>query len=109
MDSQTKTNDITTVREALFNTLEGLRNKTIDLDHAKAINEVAQTLINSAKAEVDALRVLGGNGTGFIPALLDKPEQKPALQNLRDKGILPADPSIPGISHPMPGVTRHTC
>ncbi|HAF43452.1 MAG TPA: hypothetical protein DCK83_00525 [Gallionellaceae bacterium] len=78
-------NDITAVRTALFDTLKALSDKAnpMDLDRAKAINEVAQTIINSAKVEVDALRVIGGNGTGFIP-----PFKK-----------LPA----------APGITNHTC
>lgn len=112
MSEQTNlpTNDITTVRTALFDTLRGLGNKNepMDIERAKAINEVAQTIINSAKVEVDALRVIGGTGSGFIPALPpSKPEQKPALQNLREKGIVPQEPSRPGITHPAPGHTVH--
>lgn len=84
-------NDITAVRTALFDTLRALgdKDKPMEIDRAKAINEVAQTLINSAKVEVDALRVIGGSGSGFIPAL---PSQKPAR---------------PGITHPAPGIIRH--
>lgn len=104
---QTKTvNDISALRTTLFETLRGLSDKEapMDIDRAKAINEVAQTIINSAKVEVDALKVIGGTGSGFIPA--EKPEPRPALQNLRGKGILP-DKLPAGISYPAPGVTRH--
>jgi hypothetical protein len=104
------TSDITAVRTALFDALRGLsdKDKPMDIDRAKAIAEVAQTIINSAKVEVDALRVIGGTGTGFIPALPPpKSEPKPALQNLRDKGIVPPEPVRPGITHPMPGYTVH--
>jgi hypothetical protein len=107
-----QTNNITAVRDVLFDTLRGLGNKDepMDIDRAKAINEVAQTIINSAKVEVDALRVIGGTGTGFIPALTPpKPEPRPALQNLRDKGILPQEKTGAGgiVSHPAPGHTIH--
>jgi hypothetical protein len=66
----TQINDITTLRTTLFDTLRALSNKDkpMDIDRAKAINDVAQTIINSAKVEVDALRVIGGIGSGFIPA-----------------------------------------
>lgn len=105
-------NDITAVRTALFDTLRALgdKDKPMDIDRAKAINEVAQTIINSAKVEVDALRVIGGTGSGFIPALPpQKPEPRPALENLREKGILPKKyDTPPKITHPAPGVTRHT-
>lgn len=104
------TNDISAVRAVLFDTLRKLGDKDspMDIDRAKAISEVAQTIINSAKVEVDALRVIGGTGTGFISAIPPKQEPKPALQNLRDKGILAEDPARPGISYPAPGVIRHT-
>lgn len=112
MSKQTNqpTNDISAVRTALFDTLRKLGDKDspMDIDRAKAISEVAQTIINSAKVEIDALRVIGGTGTGFIPAPPPpKQEPKPALKNLREKGILPEE-SRPGITHPAPGVIRHT-
>lgn len=77
----------------------------MQLDRAKAINETAQTIINSVKAEYDALKVIGGTGSGFIPTLPPvKPEPRPALENLRSKGILPDDG---GTTHPSPGHTVH--
>ena len=62
-------NTIENLREHLFFTLEGLRDKDnpMDIDRAKAIADVAQTIINSAKAEVDAARILGTTQqTGFL-------------------------------------------
>lgn len=46
------------LRNHLFATLEDLRDtdKPMDLARAKAVAEVAQTLINLAKVEVDAYR-----------------------------------------------------
>lgn len=79
------TNDITGVRAVLFDTLRALsdKDKPMEIERAMAINDVAQTIINSAKVEVDGLRVLGGTGTGFIPAFrLGKPSggtEQPAL------------------------------
>lgn len=62
------TNDIAALRVHLFETLTALKDKQspMDIDRAKAISEVAQTIINSAKVEVDHLRIVGGQGTGFI-------------------------------------------
>lgn len=48
------------LREHLFATLEGLRAGTIDIERAKAISEVSQTIINSAKVEVEAARLVDG-------------------------------------------------
>lgn len=56
------------LRERLGETLDALLDKSnpMDLDRAKAVAEVAQTMINVAKVEIDYARVTGGAGTGFI-------------------------------------------
>lgn len=60
--------DINAMRTDLFDVLRGLKNGSIDVATAKAINETAQVLINSAKVEVDFLKVTNGKaGSGFIP------------------------------------------
>ena len=64
-------NDIADLRAHLFDTLAALKcaDKPMDLDRAKTIAAVAQVVINSAKAEIDFLRLRGEGcqGTGFIP------------------------------------------
>lgn len=61
--------DINSLRSTLFDTLAMLKDNKIDLDRAKAINETAQTIINTAKVEVDYMKASGATGsTGFIPA-----------------------------------------
>ena len=58
-------NDITELRSALFDTLRALREGKIDIDRASAINNTAQTIINSAKVEIDHMKLVGGT-SGFI-------------------------------------------
>lgn len=62
-------NTITDLRGHLFDTLRRLKDKDnpLEIERARAISDIAQTIINSAKAEVDYLRVAGGKGSGFIP------------------------------------------
>lgn len=62
------------LREHLFATLEGLRDKDnpMDVERAKAIAEVAREIVSSAKVEVDHMKVAGGKGSGFI-AIEEKP------------------------------------
>lgn len=64
-------NSIADLRQHLFETLAALKDdkKPMDLDRAKAIADVAQVVINSAKVEVDFMRMRGdgSKGTGFIP------------------------------------------
>jgi hypothetical protein len=55
------------LRNHLFETIEMLKDGDIDIDKAKAISEVAQVIINSAKVEVQFLKEMGSNRhTGFI-------------------------------------------
>ena len=61
-------NKIEDLRNHLFETLEMLKDGDIDVERAKAVSGVAQTIINSAKVEIDYLRVTEQrSGTGFIP------------------------------------------
>lgn len=64
-------NTITDLRGHLFDTLRALKDKDnpMDIDRARAVSDIAQTIINSAKVEVDHLRVAGGKGSGFIPEI----------------------------------------
>jgi hypothetical protein len=62
-------NKIEDLRNHLFATLEALQDdeKPMDLDRAKAIAEVSQVIINSAKVEIDFINKVGGTATNFIP------------------------------------------
>lgn len=81
---KTKIQDL---REHLFATLEDLRDKEkpMDLDRAKAIADVAQVVINSAKVEVEMCKATGKvSGSGFMPiAPSSEPDrqQPPAIRN----------------------------
>lgn len=61
-------NKIEDLRDHLFATLEALRDtdKPMEIDRAKAISQVAGTIIESAKVEVKYLELVGGNGSAFI-------------------------------------------
>ena len=62
-------NKITDLRDHLFETLEALKDKEnpMEIERARAISDVAQTIINSAKVEVEFMKTSGGNGSGFVP------------------------------------------
>jgi len=65
----------------------------MDLDRAKTVCAVAGQIIDSARVEVEFVKISGGTGTGFIPDA-DRPA---ALPNAQSNG------AKPGIL----GVTRH--
>ena len=56
------------LRNTLIDMIKTLSDKdaAVDLDRAKVAAELAQVVVNSAKAEVDFMRVTGGTGSGFI-------------------------------------------
>lgn len=64
-------NKIEDLRNHLFAALEGLsdRDKPMEIDRAMAIAEVAQVVINSAKVEVEFLKLQHGpaKATDFVP------------------------------------------
>ena len=59
---------INDLRAHLFDTLKALndKQKPLDIERAKVVADVGQVIINSAKVEVDFMRVAGGKGSGFI-------------------------------------------
>lgn len=61
-------NKMTDLRNHLFETLEKLKDdeNPMDLQRAKTISDVAQTIINSAKVEVDFLEIVGEGGGEFF-------------------------------------------
>lgn len=85
-------NKIEDLRNHLFATLEGLLDESnpMDVDRARAVSEVAKTMIDSAKAETERMKLvydLGVDaGTDFIPK--DKRLPSPHLRSVeggRDK------------------------
>jgi hypothetical protein len=66
--------NINELRAELFDTLRALRSKEapLEIERAKAVAEIAQVIINSAKVEVDNMKLTGGRGSGFMT------EQPPA-------------------------------
>lgn len=77
-------NKIDDLRNHLFETLEALKDneEPMDLARARAIADVSRVIVDSAKVEVDFLKVTGGlRSTGFLPedAGEETPRPKPKL------------------------------
>lgn len=81
------------VREMLLSAMKQVRDGTIDIDRASTLRDLGQTLINSAKVEVDYLRATDSiNATGFI--IQDDDKKRPALPSPH-LGRLPRTASRP--------------
>ncbi|MFA9287954.1 hypothetical protein ACCQ08_24460 [Comamonas sp. SY3] len=79
---------ITEVRQALLSTLSDLRNRDnpMDIDRAKAVAHVASVLVETAKVEVDFLRVTGSDRSEFLAPpqeeqRLPQPSNEPTAHN----------------------------
>jgi hypothetical protein len=92
-------NHISAVRQMLLATMADLRDpvKPMDVERAEAISNVAQTIINSAKVEVDYLRATGQTSTPFL-------EVPPDAPYLTSKVVaLPSGAAISARQHRMQG------
>jgi hypothetical protein len=71
-------NKIEDLRNHLFVAIEALLDEEnpMDIDRAKAVADVAQVMINSAKVEVEFMKTTGGTGSGFIENTERRPELK---------------------------------
>jgi len=61
-------NKIEDLRNHLFVCIENImdEDKNFDIERARAVSDIAQTIINSAKVEIQYLEKIGGKGTGFV-------------------------------------------
>jgi hypothetical protein len=59
-------NTIDKLREHLFDTMQALKDGDMDVEDARAMSDIAQTVINSAKVEVEYLRAVGGKQSKFL-------------------------------------------
>jgi hypothetical protein len=61
-------NKLSDLRNHLFESIEMLKSGEMEIDKAQAINGLAQTLVASAKVEVDYIKSVGGmnDRSGFI-------------------------------------------
>lgn len=75
-------NRLVDLRNHLFLTLEKLNDEDnpMDLERARTVADVAQVLVNSAKIEVEHMKVAGRiTGTDFIPLTAEAIDDVPVL------------------------------
>lgn len=60
-------NNLQSLNDTLFETLQGVKNGSIKTTDAKVINELAGTIINNAKVQLEAIKVTkGGRGSDIF-------------------------------------------
>lgn len=78
-------NKIDDLRNHLFETLEALKDpdKPMELARARAVADVAKVLVESAKVEVDFLKVTGAlKSTNFLPIEEDEQRKVPPARRI---------------------------
>lgn len=77
-------NNINDLRAVLFETLQSVKGGMMEIDRAKAISDLSQTIINTAKAEIDYAKATGANvSSAFIEPqrFIGTPPAPPSLVN----------------------------
>lgn len=60
------TENITDLRNHLFATLKAVKSGEMELDRARAVNEISKTIIDTARVEVDFIKTQGEGCSDFI-------------------------------------------
>lgn len=61
--------NISDLRDGLFEAMQLLKDGKLSVEQAKAISEMGQVIINSAKVEVDYIRANNGGEMPFLEAV----------------------------------------
>lgn len=91
--------DITELRTLIGEVLAGVKDGTLGIEQAKTIKGLADSLIDSAKVEVEFCRVTDTLGSGFIPT--QPTPHPPALAQIN-----PLPEGTTTIERPGAGTTR---
>lgn len=67
------------LREALFATLQGVKDGSIDIDRARAVNELGKTICDTARVEVDYLKANGGGESEFLASAVGQDNLPPGI------------------------------
>lgn len=75
----TERKNIDDLRATLFATLDAVKTGVMDLDRARTINELGKTIIDTAKVEVDYLRVTNGGESEFLGSTVGSDNLPPGI------------------------------
>lgn len=70
------------LRAVLFETLQAVKAGTLDLDRARAVNELGRSITETAKVEVEYLRATGGGESTFISSAVGNDNLPPGITGI---------------------------
>ncbi|MEI6865505.1 hypothetical protein [Flavicella sp.] len=62
------TNTLNTLTDRLFETLTGIKDGSITIENAKAVNDISSTIISGAKVQLDAMKLM--KKSAKLPAII---------------------------------------
>lgn len=89
----------------MFETLQGLKDGSIDIEKAKVMGEIGQVLINTAKVEVDFIRANDGGSSEFLESSGTRALPRKAPEPIREQ--FSKTPTASGFKVVEGNVTRH--
>lgn len=79
---------INDLRTVLLDTIQALRDGNIDIEKARAIGDLSQVVVNTAKVEVDMVKAVGGKSKFFLlDEAISEPEPERELEPRPEKPI----------------------
>jgi hypothetical protein len=54
------------LRAVLFDTIQAVKDGKMEIDRAKVVSDLAQVMVNTAKAEVEYAKATGATGSSFL-------------------------------------------
>lgn len=85
------TTHIDDLRRRLFDAIDKVTDGTMSVEQARQVSDLSQVIVNSAKVEVDYLRVTNGSKSGFIEPGKRPPELSNDPLNAALRGRLGRD------------------
>lgn len=70
------------LRAVLFETLQAVKAGSIDLDRARAVNELGRSITETAKVEVEYLRATGGGESAFLSSAIGNDNLPPGITGI---------------------------
>lgn len=80
-------NDITALRDELFAAMRGVKSGELDIDRARAVNEIGKTLVDTARVEVDYVKATGEGQSTFVGASVEQPSPPAGVLGIRQHRI----------------------
>ena len=75
------------LRAVLFETLQAVKNGSMDLDRARVVNELGRSITETAKVEVDYLRATGGGESEFISTAVGADNLPPGITGVTTRRL----------------------